>query len=185
MKPFVLTALGCALFAFVLSTAPVVSTAQTLTSETPTPVPIQYPDFASMNFLVGTWTCTQPWRGRTRTETNVYTMSSDRMWMLDTVTSPPFDRYRLVPRIGTMLTTYDPKIEEWVAIYYDNLGAYAMESTSGWQGNVANWSGTGLDGRAFSDVITKVSDTQTSDADTLIDSQGKTINVTITCKKNL
>jgi hypothetical protein len=184
MKPSVLTALGCALFA-VLSTAPVASTAQTTVSAAPTAVPIQYPDFASMNFLVGTWTCTQPWRGKKRTEIDVYTMGSDRMWMVDTVTSPPFDQYRTIPRNGTMLTTYDPSIEQWVAIYYDNLGAYAIESTSGWQGNVASWTGNGLDGRAFSDVITKVSDTQTSDANTLTDSQGKTTNVTITCKKNL
>ena len=107
------------------------------------------------------------------------------MWMVDTATSPPFDQYRTVPRIGTMLMTYDPTIEQWVAIYYDNLGAYAIESTSGWQGNVATWSGRGLDGRTFSDVITKVSDTQTSDADTMTDSQGKTTNVTVTCKKNV
>jgi hypothetical protein len=76
-----------------------------------------------------------------------------------------------------MVTTYDPTIEQLVAIYYDNLGAYAIESTSAWQGNVASWSGKGLDGRAFSDVITKVSDTQTTDTNTLTDSQGKTINV--------
>jgi len=185
MKTSVSVTLGCALFAFVLSTAPVVSTAQTTLYAAPTAVPLQYPDFASMNFLLGTWTCTQPWRGKTRTETDVYTMSSDRMWMVDTATSPPFDQYRTVPRNGTMLMTYDPTIEQWVAIYYDNLGSYATESTSGWQGNIASWSGRGLDGRTFSDVITKVSDTQTSDADTLTDSQGKTTNVTITCKKNV
>jgi hypothetical protein len=185
MKTSVLTALGCALFVFVLSTAPVVSVAQTTLYAAPTPVPLQYPDFAPMNFLIGTWTCTQPWRGRTRTETNVYTMSNNHMWMVDTVTSLPFDQYRTVPRNGTMLTTYDPAIEQWVAIYYDNLGAYAIESTSGWQGNVASWNGKGLDGRTFSDAITKVSDTQTSDTSTLTDSQGKTTNVTITCKKNV
>jgi hypothetical protein len=186
MKVSVSTALGCALFAFTLSTAPVVSMAQTtLTSVTPTPVPVIYPDFTSMKFLVGTWICTQPWRGRTRTETNVYTMRSDRMWMVDTTTSPPFDQYRTIPRNGTMLTTYDSSIGQWVAIYYDNLGTYAIESTSGWQGNVASWSGRGLDGRSFSDIITKVSDTQTSDASTLTDSQGKITNVIITCKKNV
>jgi hypothetical protein len=184
MKTLVVTGLGCALLAFMLSTAPVVSTAQTtLTTETPTPVPVSYPNFASMKFLVGTWTCTQPWRGRTRTETDVYALRSDRMWLVDTVTSPPFDQYRTVPRNGTMLTTYDSTIDQWIAIYYDNLGTYAIESTSGWQGNVASWSGKGLDGRTFSDVITKVSDTQTSDTSTLTDSKGKTTNVTITCKK--
>jgi hypothetical protein len=183
MKTSGLTAFGCALFTFTLSIAPLVSTAQTTLYAAPTPVPVSYPDFASMNFLIGTWTCTQPWRGSTRTETDVYTIGRDRMWMVDAVTSPPFDQYRTVPRNGTMLMTYDPPIGQWVAIYYDNLGAYAIESTSGWQGNVASWSGKGLDGRAFSDVITKVSDTQTSDTSTLVDLRGKITYVTITCKK--
>jgi hypothetical protein len=168
-----------------LSTAPVVSTAYTLTSAAPTAVPVPYPDFSSMQFLIGTWTCTQPWRGKTRTETDVYAISSDRMWMIDTATSLPFDQYRTVPRIGTMFTTYDPSIKQWVALYHDNLGGYAIESTDGWQGNVASWTGKGLDGRAFSDVITKVSDTQTSDASTLVDSQGNAVNVVVVCKKNV
>ena len=185
MKFFVLTALGCALFALALSTAPVVSTAQTATAAAPTPVPVPHPDFSSMNFLLGTWTCTQPLRGKTRSETDVYSMSSDNMWMVDAATSPPFDQYRSIPQNGMTYTTYDPTIKQWVAVYYDNLGGYGIESTSGWQGNVATWSGRGLDGRTFSDVITKVSDTQTSDADTMTDSQGKTTNVTVTCKKNV
>ena len=28
-----------------------------------------------MTFLLGSWTCTQPLRGKTRTETDVYTMA--------------------------------------------------------------------------------------------------------------
>jgi len=184
MKTSVLSALGCALFAFVISSAPVVSTAQTTTAAAPTPVPVPKPDFSSMNFLVGTWTCTQPLRGKTRTETDVYTTSSDGMWLVDTATSPPFDQYRTVPQNGNTLTTYDPTIKQWVAVYYDNLAGYGIESTSGWQGNVASWSGKGLDGTTFSDVVTKVSDTQTSDVQTITDPQGKATNVTITCKKN-
>jgi len=184
MKTSVSSALGCALFAFVLSTAPVVSLAQTTLYADPTPVPMPKPDFSSMNFLIGRWTCTQPWRGKTRTETNVYRIAGDGVWMVDTATSLPFDQYRTVTRNGTLLTTYDPAIKQWVAIYYDNLGGYAIESTSGWEGNVANWSGKGLDGATFGDVITKVSDTQTSDVNTMTDSLGKTTTVTITCNKN-
>ena len=174
-----------------LSVTPVVSAAQTiptrgysLTTATPTPVPVAYPDFSSMQFLVGTWTCTQPWRGRTRTETNAYAISKDRMWMVDSTSSPPFDQYRTIPRNGTLVMTYDAAVAQWIAMYYDNLGSYAMESSPGWEGNVANWSGKGLDGRSFTDVITKVSDTHTTDASTLTDARGKTITVTITCKKN-
>ena len=180
-------ALGYALFAFLLSVVPNVSSAQTTLvaapARPPTPVPVEYPDFAPMRFLVGTWTCSQPWRGGTRTETNVYTIASDRMWIDDAVTSPAFDQYRTSVRNGTMRMTYDAEIGQWVAIYDDNLGSYAIESTPGWQGNVASWSGTGLDGRTYSDVITKVSDTETNDVYAST-SQGKTTNVTITCKKS-
>lgn len=184
MKNFVLSALGCALLAIGLSAAPIVSTAQMTTGAAPTPVPIPKPDFTSMNFLLGTWTCTQPLRGKTRSETDVYAMSNDSMWMVDTATSPPFDQYRTVAQNYTNSMTYDPTIKMWVTTYQDNFGGYGLESTSGWQGNVASWSGKGLDGSSVSDVITKVSDTETSDANTATDPKGVVTNVTISCKKS-
>lgn len=184
MKLSVISALGCALFALALSSAPVVSTAQMTTAAAPTPVPIPKPDFSSMNFLMGTWTCTQPLRGKTRSETDVYTMSPDGMWMIDNATSPPFDQYRTVPQNVTTYMTYDPMIKKWVTTTVDNFGGYGLESTTGWQGTVATWSGNGLDGGSYSDVITKVSDTETSDANTTTDPKGKVQKVTITCKKS-
>lgn len=184
MKHFVLSALGCALLAIGLSSAPVVSVAQMTPAAAPTPVPVPHPDFSSMNFLLRSWTCTQPLRGKTRSEIDVYTMSNDGIWMVDAATSPPFDRYRTVAQNSMTNMTYDPTIKQWVSVYYDSLGGYAIESTSGWQGNTASWSGKGLDGGTFADVITKVSDTETSDANTTTDPKGQVTNVTITCKKN-
>lgn len=184
MKQFVLSGLGCTLLAVGLSIAPVVSGAQMTTAAAPTPVPIPHPDFSSMNFLLGSWTCTQPLRGKTRSETDVFTMSSDGMWMVDTATSPPFDQYRTVPQTTMTYMTYDPTIKQWVTVTYDSFGGYGIESTSGWQGNTASWSGKGLDGGSFGDVITKVSDTETSDASTTTDPKGKVTKVTITCKKS-
>jgi hypothetical protein len=183
VKHLVLSALGCALLALGFSTAPVISVAQT-TAPAPTPVPVPHPDFSSMNFLLGTWTCTQPLRDKTRSETDVYTMSSDGMWMIDAANSPPFDQYRTIPQISTTSMTYDPTIKRWVQVYSDNLGGYAIASSSGWVGNAATWSSKGLDGSSTGDVITKVSDTETSDANTTTDPKGMVTNVTITCKKN-
>ncbi len=184
MKRFILSALGCALLAIGLSSAPVVSVAQMTVAAAPTPVPVPRPDFSSMNFLLGTWTCTQPLRGKTRSETDVYTMSDNGMWMIDAATSPPFDQYRTVPQNGMTYMTYDPSVKQWVSVYFDNLGGYSIESASGWQGNAVSWSGKGLDGTTFSDVFTKVSDTETSDANTITDPKGMASNVTISCKKN-
>jgi hypothetical protein len=184
MKNFVLSALGCALLAIGLSATPLVSTAQMTTAAAPTPVPIPKPDFSPMNFLVGTWTCTQPLRGKTRSETDVYTMSNDGMWLVDAATSPPFDQYRTVAQNTMTYMTYDPTIKQWVTTTYDNFGGYGLESTSGWQGNVASWSGKGLDGGSYSDVIRKVSDTESSDANTTTDPKGVVTTVTISCKKS-
>jgi hypothetical protein len=184
MKQWVLAVFGCALFAVGLAAAPLASVAQSAPMAAPTPVPVPRPDFSSMNFLLGTWSCTQPLRGKTRPETDVYTMGMDGMWMVDQTTAPPFDQYRTVPQNGMVYMTYDGGVKQWVQVNVDNLGGYGIESTPGWQGNSAMWSGKGLDGTSFTDNITKVSDTETTDLSTTTDPQGKATTVTITCKKS-
>ncbi|MBV8116541.1 MAG: hypothetical protein JOY69_01705 [Candidatus Eremiobacteraeota bacterium] len=182
MKHPALVALGCTLFALGLAIAPLPSTAQT--SPAPTPVPIPHPDFTAMKYLIGTWQCTQPLRGKMRPETDVYTMSQDGMWMVEQSTAPPFDQYRTVPQNGMGYLTYDPTVKMWVTTGIDSLGGYGLQSASGWQGNTITWSGKGLDGTTFTDVITKVSDTKTTDDNTTTDPQGKVTKVTITCTKS-
>jgi hypothetical protein len=182
MKHPALLALGCALLALGLATAPLPSTAQTAAA--PTPVPIPHPDFSSMNFLLGSWSCTQPLRGKMRPETDVYSMGMDNMWMVDQSTAPPFDQYRTVAQNGMGYISYDPTVKQWVSTGVDSLGGYGTQSSSGWQGNTITWSGKGLDGSTFVDVITKTGDTQTTDNSTSTDPQGKVSKVTITCTKS-
>jgi hypothetical protein len=184
MKHWALVAFGCALFAVGLAASPLASIADTAPMAAPTPVPIPHPDFTSMNFLLGTWSCTQPLRGKTRPETDVYSMGMDGMWMVDQSTAPPFDEFRTVAQNGMAYTTYDSGVKQWVTVNVDSLGGYGIESTPGWQGNTALWSGKGLDGTTFTDAITKVSDMETSDLSTTTDPQGKVTKVTITCKKS-
>ena len=146
MKRFVFSALACALLAIGLSSAPVVSVAQ-MTAAAPTPVPVPQPDFSTMNFLIGSWACTQPLRGKSRSETDTYAMSCRRhVDGRDGATSPPFDQYRTVPQNGMTYTTYDPTIKQWVSVYYDNLGGYGIASASGWDGKDHVVDGKGLDG---------------------------------------
>ena len=47
-----------------------------------------------------------------------------------------------------------------------------------------SWTAKDWTARWASDVITKVSDTETSDANTMTDPKGKATSVTISCKKN-
>ena len=136
-----------------------------------------------MQFLIGTWSCTTPLRGKTRTEQDVYSMSDDGMWMIDRATSPPFDQYRTQSQNSITSMTYDPTINQWVQVYLDNFGGYGTSSSPGWQGNVATWSGKGLDGSSTSDVVTKVSASETTDANTATDAKGNVTRLTYSCKK--
>jgi hypothetical protein len=62
----------------------------------PTPVPNTAPDFTSMRFLIGPWSCHQTLSGRPgdRRETDTCTMAYDGWQMQDHSVSPPFDKFR-------------------------------------------------------------------------------------------
>ena len=179
-----LYALGCALLAIGLVTAPIATTAQSAPMAAPTPVPISHPDFTSMKFLLGTWMCTQPLRGGTRPETDVYSMTMDGMWMLEQSTAPPFDQYRTVAQNGMNYTGYDPSSKQWVSLGVDSLGGFGTSTSPGFQGNVITWTTKNLDGSSGTDITTKVSDNMTTDQSTSTDPQGHASTVTITCKKS-
>jgi hypothetical protein len=182
MKHWAITLLGCALFVAAASAAPLVSSADP--APAPTPVPMTKPDFSSINFLVGTWSCTQQLRGKTRPETDVTSVGMDGMWLVTQSTAPPFDQYRTYTIAGTQYTGYDPTAKLWIQTGIDSAGGYGIETSSGWQGNAWTWTGKFPDGSSSSDLVTKISDTQYTDANTITDPQGKTTNTMITCKKS-
>jgi hypothetical protein len=148
-----------------------------------TPVPMQKPDFSSMMFLTGTWTCTQMLRGKSRPDTSTTTIGMDGAWMVTQDTAPPFDQYRTYAIQGTSYMTYDPTIKQWVTIGVDSSGGYGTTTSPGWDGNVMTATTKNLDGSSGIDVITKVSDTKTVDESSGTDAQGKTTKTTITCVK--
>ncbi|MGC1986232.1 MAG: hypothetical protein WA668_12680, partial [Candidatus Cybelea sp.] len=75
-------------------------------------------------------------------------------------------------------------VKQWVLTGVDSTGGYITQSSPGWSGNAMTWTGKGLDGSTITDVITKVSETETSDANTVVDSTGKSTPTSITCKKS-
>jgi hypothetical protein len=145
--------------------------------------PIAKPDFSSMMFLTGTWNCTQMVRGKSRPDTATTTIGRDGMSMVTQDTAPPFDQYRTVTINTTDYTTYDPTIKQWVQFGADTSGGSFASTSPGWQGNTITWTTKGLDGSNDTDVMTKNSDTQTTDEYTGTDAQGHTTKVTITCNK--
>lgn len=148
-----------------------------------TPVPMQKPDFSSMMFMTGTWTCTQMLRGKQRPDTSTTTIGMNGAWMVTQDTAPPFDQYRTNTIQGTSYMTYDSSIKQWVSVGVDDSGGYGISTSPGWQGNVMTSTTKNLDGSSGTDVVTKVSDTKTVDQSSATDAQGKTTTVTITCVK--
>lgn len=181
MKHAVFAAFSIAALTLGLAALPLVSNAAP--DPAPTPVPTQHPDFSSMMFLTGTWTCTQMLRGKQRPDTSTTTIGLDGAWMVTQDTAPPFDQYRTFTIRGTSYTGYDPTIKKWVSIGVDSGGGYFLSSTPGWQGNTMTSSGTGLDGSSGSDVLTKVSDTETNDDFTGTDAKGQVTKFTTHCTK--
>lgn len=136
-----------------------------------------------MMFLTGSWSCTQMLRGKQRPDTSMTTVAMDGAWMVTQDTAPSFDQYRTYTIKSTNYTTYDSSLKQWVQVGVDSAGGYGIGSSPGWQGNTITWTGKGLDGSSGSDVVTKVSDTQTSDDSTATDPAGKVTKVTIHCTK--
>ncbi len=181
MKQAALAALGAIALIFGLASMPLISAASP--APAPTQVPMARPDFSPMMFLAGSWSCTQMLRGKQRPDTSTTTVAMDGAWMVTQDTAPPFDQYRNSTITGTTYTTYDTSIKRWVQTSVDSSGGYGTESSPGWQGSTITWTGKGLDGSSGTDVVTKISDTETSDASTATDPAGKVAKVTIHCVK--
>lgn len=181
MRQPVLAAFAGAAILLALVASPLTSSAQP--APAPTMVPIAKPDFSSMMFLTGTWNCMQMLRGKQRPDTGTTTIDKNGMWMVTQDAAPPFDQYRTVTVNQMSYMTYDPTIKKWVNIGQDDTGGYFLASSSGWDGNTITWTGKGLDGSSSTDVITKNSDTKTTDQSSGTDPQGRTTTTTITCTK--
>jgi hypothetical protein len=177
--------LALTLFAALTGTIalPIRLVAQTPTAA-PTPVPVIKPDFSTMMFLTGTWTCHQPLRGGDRPDTSTTTMSADGVWMVTQDTAPPFDKYRTYAIHGTSYLGWDPTIKQWVQVGVDSSGGYGISSSPGWTGNTIMWTTKNLDGSSGTDTITKVSDTETNDASSATDTKGAVTTVAIHCVKS-
>jgi hypothetical protein len=111
-------------------------------------------------------------------------MGMDGMWMMQQTTAPPFDQYRTYTINGTGYIGYDTTAKLWVNTGVDTGGGYGIQTSPGWQGSTITWTGKNPDGSSATDVITKVSDTETSDANTATDPQGNTTSRTIRCVKS-
>jgi hypothetical protein len=151
----------------------------------PTPVPDAKPDMSSMSFFVGTWNCHSTVRGSSRPSTTTYTMDYDGHWLKAHDVAPPFDKYRTRPIITDTWMTYNPNNHKWVTTSLDNFGNYAITTAPAWDGNKQTTTTIlSQDGSAGVDVLTKTSDTETTDTFTAKEKNGKLDPpITTICKK--
>lgn len=153
-------------------------------SPAPTPVPYATPDFSSMNMFLGTWTCQAMVRGRNRPDTSTTTIGLNGQYMVTNDVAPPFDLYRTTPVVTDSYLTYNPINHMWVTVSVDSFGGYSISTSSGWNGNTLTaTTNTTNDGSTGSDVLTRISDTHTSDTSVSTDAQGHVTRSTTVCNR--
>jgi hypothetical protein len=157
-----------------------------------TPIPAtKKPNFSSMSFLIGTWTCSTKSARRPApyvTE-STYSMDPTGYWIEQTSTT------KKMPWISQNLTiidkiTYDSDAHRWVDVSYGDQGAYALSFSSGWVGNKMAWHDVsfapGPDVKSQTDTTNaKVSNNKITTSSSFTEAKsGRVVSVTGVCTKH-
>ena len=156
----------------------------------PIPAP-QKPDFSSLSFMAGTWTCKSKSSRRPAAFTTVSTYSLDPTgyWMNETSTTPKTSWVRTTLRNWDKIT-YDPDGKRWVDVSYGDGGGYSVSYSKGWDGNQIVWHditfAPGPDINSQTDLTTtKTSATKTMTSSSFTETKtGRRVTVTTTCVKS-
>lgn len=159
-----------------------------------TPIPMAgKPNFSSMQFMLGTWTCAvkSARRPAAYIVTSTYTMNPNGWYIDETSTTKPMKWFA---SRGTMVTTdkltYDSTTHRWVDVNYDNQGAYGLSFSNGWNGRTITWHDVSFaptsDIRSQTDnVLMKVSNSKVTGMSSFTEATtGRRVAVTTTCTKS-
>jgi hypothetical protein len=157
---------------------------------TPIPAPAK-PNFSSMSFLVGTWSCSTKSARRPAPymTTVTYSLDSSGYWLNETATTKPTAWVKKQLTINDKIT-YDPDTHRWADVSYGDGGAYGMSFSNGWSGNELVWHdvsfAAGPDIASQSDTtMTKVSATKVTLASSFTEAKsGRHVSVAGTCTKS-
>lgn len=156
-----------------------------------TPVPTQpKPDFSTMKFLVGTWTCSDLSSRRPGpfTTTEVYSMDPAGYWILrnDTIHTASW-----IPKEVHSQTkfTYDPFAKQWIRITTGDQGGYAVATAPMAVANTKTYTyvvqSKAPDIASYApEVYTKVSDTKKTMTTSFTETGGRVVTVKETCTKS-
>jgi len=157
-----------------------------------TPIPAQQkPDFSSMNFLIGTWTCRtkSSRRPAAYVTTTSYAMDPTGYWIVETSTTA---KTAWVPAPLKVMDhiTYDTDTKRWVDVLTGDQGAYGLSFSKGWSGNEMTWHDVGFaagpDIASQTDITnTKVSATKMTSTSAFTEAKtGRKVTVMGACTKS-
>ena len=156
-----------------------------------TPVPTRpKPDFSTMRFLIGTWTCSDLSSRRPGpfTITEVYSMDPSGYWVLRDDTT---HKASWIPREFRAQTkyTYDGEAKRWIRVTTGDQGGYSVATAPMPAGNKKTYTyviQTKVPDIASyaPEVYTKVSDTEKTMTTSFTEIGGRVVTVKETCKKS-
>lgn len=156
-----------------------------------TPAPTQpKPDFSTMKFLVGTWTCSDLSSRRPGpfTTTEVYSIDPTGYWIIrnDTIHTASW-----IPKEVHSQTkyTYDPFAKQWIRITTGDQGGFAVATAPMATANTKTYTYVAQskvpDIASYApEVYTKVSDTKKTMTTSFTETGGRVVNVKETCTKS-
>jgi len=159
---------------------------------TPIPAP-KKPNFSSLQFLVGSWSCSTKSARRPAPylSTVTYALDSTGWWLEETTTTTPTKWFPTQSKLVSYdKVTYDSDTHRWVDVSYNNLGGYDLSVSSGWNGNKLVWHSLAFaptaDISAQTDSTnTKVSATKTTFSSSFTEAKtGRVVAVTGVCTKH-
>jgi hypothetical protein len=176
--------------AAVLLAALIPASAFAQVESTPIPAP-RKPDFSSVSFMVGTWTCKSKSSRRPAAFTTIstYSLDSTGYWLNQTSTTPKTTWVPTPLRTWDKIT-YDPDAKRWADVSYGDGGAYGLAFSQGWNGNEIVWHdisfAAGPDISSQTDITTtKVSPTKMTSASSFTETKtGRRVTVATTCLKS-
>jgi hypothetical protein len=174
----------------VLFAAAMPSYAPAQVESTPIPAP-KKPNFSSMEFMIGTWTCStkSARRPAAYVTTSTYTLDPSGYWINETSTT------KATSWISSSLTgsdkiTYDSDSHRWVDVAYGQGGTYGLSFSPGWSGNKMVWHDVSFAPTAdissqTDNTVTKVSSTKITSSSSFTEAKsGRVVSVTGVCTKH-
>ena len=180
LGPALLPCLAAMLFA-----SPVSAQVET----TPIPAALK-PDFSSMRFLAGTWSCSTKSSRRplAYVTTSVYALDGSGYWLEETTTVKP-PAWEPSPLRTYDKITYDADTKRWIDVSYGDQGAYGFTTSQGWNGDTIAWrdrafvSGASIQSTTDT-TMTKISPTKYETAMSFVEAgSGRTVTVKGICTK--